>query len=91
MGFLETCAALLAFVTIGGIVGYFSSGEESPPEKDAADDMARPCERSIYEAAPRGGFRNYGQRLNNSTCQHVDMSNCLQAGEAGNGAFRQRA
>ena len=39
MGFLETCAALLAFVTIGGIVGYFSSGEVSPPEKDAADDM----------------------------------------------------
>ena len=32
MGFLETCAALLAFVTIGGVVGYFSGGEKSLPD-----------------------------------------------------------
>lgn len=40
MGFLETCAALLAFVTLGGIAGYFSSGGTSPPDADTADDRA---------------------------------------------------
>jgi hypothetical protein len=40
MGFLETCAALLAFVTIGGIAGYFWSGGKPPPEMDTADDVA---------------------------------------------------
>lgn len=40
MGFLEICAALLAFVTVGGIVGYFSSGGELPPDLDSADDLA---------------------------------------------------
>lgn len=40
MGFLETCAALLAFLTVGGIVAYFSSGEVSPAAADAADDVA---------------------------------------------------
>ena len=40
MGFLETCAALLAFVTVGGIAGYFWSGGKSPPVLDTADDVA---------------------------------------------------
>ena len=40
MGFLETCAALLAFLTFGGIVAYFSSGGKAPPDADTADDVA---------------------------------------------------
>ena len=39
MGFLETCVALLAFVTIGGIAGYFWSGGKSPPDQDTLDDL----------------------------------------------------
>lgn len=39
MGFLETCGALLAFVTLGGAVGYFSSGGSSPPDEDTAYDL----------------------------------------------------
>jgi hypothetical protein len=37
MGFLETCAALLAFVTLGGIVGYFSGG--LLPDVDTPDEL----------------------------------------------------
>jgi hypothetical protein len=40
MGFLETCATLLALVTLGGIVGYFSSGGQSSPDVDPSDDPA---------------------------------------------------
>jgi hypothetical protein len=39
MGFLETCAALLAFVTIGGAVGYFSKGKKSLPDGDTPDEL----------------------------------------------------
>jgi hypothetical protein len=39
MGFLETCATLLAFITIGGAVGYFSSGGSSLPDEDTADEL----------------------------------------------------
>jgi hypothetical protein len=39
MGFLETCAALLAFVTIGGVVGYFSGGKKSLPDGDPPDEL----------------------------------------------------
>jgi hypothetical protein len=39
MSFLETCAALLAFLTFGGVVAYFSSGGKAPPAADTPDEL----------------------------------------------------
>jgi hypothetical protein len=51
MGFLETAAALLAFVTVCGAVGYFSAGGKKPPADDTADELGNVA--NAHYAKPR--------------------------------------